>query len=492
VNRQQAASRRGRALAAGSLVAALALSGCASQIPPGKFIGDGPFGARSGAASNAANLGGPAGPQAGVAPGAGQGTTTGAGAGLGSGAAGGGPAGTGSSGGGSQSGGGALAGVRAGSCAGFTNGHGISDSAITVANASDVSGPISGLFTSAQQAAKAYAAYFNATSSVCGRKISVTNLDSQTNSIGDQDAATSACSGAFAMVGSMSAFDNGGSKTVTDCGIPDLRAITTTPERTASPVSFGTDSINSPQVTTAQYNYLKSTAGDAYLHAGIIYLDAGAAVPNAIADKKTAEAVGYKFAYEQAVAVTTFNYAPYAAKISSAGVKFLQYTGAYQYAIRLKQALDQQGVKLTFLMDSVAYDPAFVTSSGSSANGTYAFVNTALFEEAAGNPEMQLYLHWLHQVAPNGVPSFFGIYAWGAMKLFTQLAVQLGGRLSRSTLLDAIRGVHSYTASGLFTTQDVGGKKTPPCQAIIQLESGKWIRRGPSPYLCGPVVNTAR
>src|SRR5579885_1385731 len=142
-------------------------------------------------------------------------------------------------------------------------------------------------------------------------------------------------------------------------------------------------------------------------------------------------------------------------------------------------------------MDSDTYDPAFSASGGSAADGTYAFVNTALFEEAANNPEMQTYLKWLHVVAPGGVPSFFGVYAWGAMKLFTQLAVQLGGRLSRSSLLAAIRGVHGYTANGLFTAQDVGGKKTPPCQAMIQLEGGRWVRRGPSPYLCGPVVNTS-
>ena len=476
-------------LGAAVTVAVLLLSACASEVPPGKFVDR--FGAPPGTGSATGPAGAVAGPQGIGAPlGAGRSSAaTGAGA-AGS------TSGTGGNGGGSTGGSGnngsAVSGVRAGSCAGFTNTTGIDNSTITIANVSDVSGPVPGLFTSAQQAAKAYAAYFNSTSSICGRKLKVSNLDSQTNSIGDQDAATSACGSAFAMVGSMSAFDNGGAKTVTDCGIPDLRAITTTPERTASPVSFGTDSINSPQVTTAQYTYLKSAAGDAYLHAGIIYLDAGAAVPNAIADKKTAEAVGYKFAFDQAVSVTTFNYAPFAAQISNAGVKFLQYTGAYQYAIRLKQALDQQNVKVTFLMDSVAYDPAFVTSGGSAVNGTYAFVNTALFEESANNPEMQTYLHWLRQVAPNGVPSFFGIYAWGAMKLFTQLAVQLGGRLTRASLLDAIRGVHSYTGNGLFTTQDVGGKKTPPCQAMIQLEDGKWVRRGTSPYICGPVVDTSK
>lgn len=488
--------RRSRQLTFGAVCATalLIVSACASDVPPGKFIGDAGYGVRNGSAGPGGSNPQAAGPQGGGGPIGSSTATSGPGGSL---PGGGGSTGSAQSGGGGNGGGGggsggsAVSGVKAGSCAGFKNGDGISSDTITLANVSDVSGPVPGLFTSAQQAAKAYAAYFNSTSSVCGRKLKVVNLDSQTNSVGDQQAATSACSSAFAMVGSMSAFDDGGAQTVAGCGIPDLRAITTTPQREASPVTFGTDSINPPQVTTVQYTYLKSTAGDAYQHAGIIYLDAGAAIPNAIADKKTAEAVGYHFVYDQSVAVTTFNYASYAAQIANAGVKFLQYVGAYQYAIRLLQALQQQNVKVTFLMDSVAYDPAFIASGGSAVNGTYAFVNTALLEEASSNAEMQTYLKWLHQVAPSGVPSFFGIYAWGAMKLFTQLAVQLGGQLSRSTLLNAIKGVHDFNANHLFTDQDVGGKKTPPCQAMIQLENGKWVRRGTSPYICGPVVNTA-
>ena len=77
------------------------------------------------------------------------------------------------------------------------------------------------------------------------------------------------------------------------------------------------------------------------------------------------------------------------------------------------------------------------------------------------------------------------------MKLFAQLAVQLGGQLTRDSMLAAIRGVHAYTADGLFTTQDIGGKKTPNCQAIIQLQGGRWVRKSPYPYSCADVFDTS-
>jgi ABC-type branched-subunit amino acid transport system substrate-binding protein len=379
---------------------------------------------------------------------------------------------------------------RAGSCAGFKNTTGISDSAIKLANISDVSGPVPGLFTSAQQAAKAFAAYFNSTSSICGRKLSVVNYDSQTSSVGDQQAATQACSDTFAAVGSMGAFDSGGASTVARCGIPDLRAIITTPERVASPVTFAADSIDPPDVSTAQYRVLKQLTGNAYQHMAVLYLGAGAAVPNAIADKKTAEHVGFHVDYFQAIDVTTFNYSPFVSAMIQDHITFVQYVGAYQYAIKIKQAMDGQNFKPAFMMDSVAYDPAFVRSGGSAVNGTYAFVNTNLFEEASRSPELQTYLTWLQRVAPGAVPSFFGIYAWGAMRLFAQLALQLGGQLTRASMLDAIRATHIYDSNGLFTPGDPGGKNTPPCQAVIQLVNGAWVRKSPYPYSCYDVYAT--
>ena len=59
--------------------------------------------------------------------------------------------------------------TKAGSCNGFKNQTGITDKTITIANVSDISGPVPGIFESAQQATRAYAAYFNSTSDICGR-----------------------------------------------------------------------------------------------------------------------------------------------------------------------------------------------------------------------------------------------------------------------------------------------------------------------------------
>ena len=479
--------RRGRALAIASTCTVL-LAACGSQVSPNAFYfgpGGPGTGANSGGNQSAAAGASPSTPSNGQpcdrcrhrrsAPAAQRRAVDPRPTG--------GTASTGSSAGGRGTGGGpgAGAGIVAGSCAGFKNGTGITNSAITVANSSDVTGPIPGLFTSAQQAVKAYMAYFNSTTKVCGRKINVVNLDSQTSDTGNQQAETTACGEAFALVGSMSAYDDGGAQTGAQCGIPDLRAIAVNPGRADSPVSFGTDSLAISQVPTSPYEYIKNTQGDAYQHAALIYLNVGATTINGESFQKAEEAIGFKFVYSKAVAVTEFNYAPYVAAMVAKGVKYVQWVGNYQNAVQLKKAMDQQGFHPVFQMDSVAYDPGFAQQGGSDVNGTYSYIDTAMFEEAAKSPEMQLYLKWLNIVAPGAHPSFFGVFAWGAARLFTQEAIELGGKLSRTSLIAALRTVKNYTSNGLFAPMQVGAKTSPPCQTEIQLENGVWVRRTPVP-----------
>jgi ABC-type branched-subunit amino acid transport system substrate-binding protein len=408
-------------------------------------------------------------------------------AGSGNGSGGGGGSG-GSGGGGAQPG--ATAGVTAGNCAGFRNTSGIDDHTITVANVADLSGPVSGLFTSAQQAALAYQAYFNATSTICGRKIKVATYDSETSSTGDQQADLAACKSSFAMVGSVGAFDAGGVKTVNDCGIPDIRAIATSAERVHSAVTYGADSVDPHITPLIHYDLIKQMTGNAYKKAAMLYLNAGSSVVNALAYKKAMQDAGYDVVVTQPIDVADINYAPYAAKLKSNGVQLVQFEGTALYAVRLKRAMEQAGVKAALVMDSVAYDASFVAAAGGELNGMYSYVDTKLFEEASRTPELQLYLEWLHRVSPRAIPSFFGVFAWGAMRLFTQLAVQLGGQLTRKSLLTALSNTHSFSANGLFAPQDVGARSTSPCLSVIQLQNDRWVRRSPYPWSCGSNART--
>jgi ABC-type branched-subunit amino acid transport system substrate-binding protein len=371
------------------------------------------------------------------------------------------------------------------------NGTGITGDTITIANASDISGPVPGLFQSTQQATQAFAAYFNSTQNICGRKLKVLGLDSRTDTGGDQQAATQACQQAFAMIGSMSAFDQGGAKTVSDCGIPDLRASTVTPERLKSPVVFGTGSLRINLIPAAVPDYFKATYPDAASKAAFIWLNGGSGVVNAQSEIAGWQKRGFTWVYQQAVDVTEFNYSPYVVQMKQKGVRYVQYVGTYQSAVRLAQAMQQQGFKPdAFVLDPTGYEASYVKSGGAAVDGTKVWINSALFEEAGSNHEMQLYLKWLQQVAPGAPPSYFGLFGWSAARLFTEQALALGGKLNRQSLLTALANVHGWDGHGLFAQQDVGGRRTANCDAIIKLQGDKWVRESNGKFLCGDLVDT--
>ena len=414
----------------------------------------------------------------------GQGSTGGGGASAG-------PAGPDTSAGGGANTGGNAAPAQCQGTGGATD-TGVTANKIKIANASDISGPVQGLFQSAQQAVKAYVSYVNSTGGVCGRTLELLGLDSRTDSRGDQEATSQACSQAFALVGSMSAYDQGGAATQSGCGLPDLRAVTTTVQRQQVPTTFGVNSNKVNFQSSAVADYFKGKYGEAASKAAFLYLNSEVTKQNEASFVKAYTSRGFTFVYEQSIDIADFNYAPYVVQLKDRGVRYVQWLGSSQHAVRLLQAMKQQGYKPdAFVMDPVAYDVNFVRSAGAAADGVSVFTNTALLEEGGSNKEMQLYRSWLGRAAPGAVPDYFGFYAWGAAKLFVELAAKIGPNLTRKALLDAVRNVHDYTANGLFSPQDVGGKRTSKCWAFIRLQGGRWVREAPgSGFRCGELINT--
>jgi hypothetical protein len=120
--------------------------------------------------------------------------------------------------------------------------------------------------------------------------------------------------------------------------------------------------------------------------------------------------------------------------------------------------------------------------------GTHIWINSRLFSEESSIPEMQTYINWLHRVAPNAAPNYFGMFAWSAGRLFTQKALELGGKLTRASLLQALSKVDNWTGLGMFGPQHVGARVTGGCYGFITLQGNNWVREGPSPFSCEGTV----
>jgi ABC-type branched-subunit amino acid transport system substrate-binding protein len=380
-------------------------------------------------------------------------------------------------------GGAAAAGVKAGSCAGFKNQTGITDKTIQIGNSSDISGPVPGLFSSSQQATKAYVAYFNSTSSICGRKLALTNLDSRTDAGADQQAYQKLCESTFAAVGSMSAFDSGGAATAQSCGLPDIRSAAVTATRNACSTCFGAESSGSHEFSNSVPDFFVKNYRDASQKAAFLYLNAGAAAENGKTQQAVEAQRGMKFVYSSAIDVAEFNYGPYVQQMKDKGVRWVQFLGGYQQAVRLAQAMQAASFKPDiFLLDPTAYDAGFVKSGGSAVEGTVIFIMFTPFE--VNQAEVNRYKQWLQQVAPGANPTFFGLFSWSAAKLFVEQAVALGGQLTRASLVARLKGINNWTAGGAHGPMMIAGKHAPSCIRFLKLTGGTWKPLGSTSYTC--------
>jgi ABC-type branched-subunit amino acid transport system substrate-binding protein len=384
--------------------------------------------------------------------------------------------------GGTASGGGI--GAKVGSCDGFKNQTGITDKTITIGNSSDISGPVPGLFTGAQQATKAYVAYFNATSSICGRKLQLVTYDSRTDAGADQQGYQKICENSFAGVGSMSAFDSGGAATAQSCGLPDIRTASVTGARNDCNTCFGVQATGKGEYQNEVYDYWIRSHKDATQKAAFLYLNAGAAAENAKTQISVGTKRGMNWIYTAGIDVAAFDYGSYVQQMKSKGVQFVQFLGAYQQSARLAKAMQSAGFKPEVMMyDPSVYEPGFLTQGGSAVEGVNFFVNFTPLNES--QPELNLYKKWLQQVAPGAQPTFFGLFAWSAAKLFVEKSLELGGKLTRPSLVAAIKSVDGWTGGGAHSPMTVGAKHPPVCVRWMTVKGGAFVPSGDTRYTCG-------
>jgi ABC-type branched-subunit amino acid transport system substrate-binding protein len=379
---------------------------------------------------------------------------------------------------------------------------GVTKNEVRIATASDITGVQPGLFKSTHQAISAFTAMVNSQGGICGRAVKPKLLDTKADSTANAAAVREACDTQFALVGSMSAFDNGGASTGEDCGIPDLSAITVNPSRQLAKNVYAAFPQRPDKLATGTANYIKSKYPEAIKHAAMVYLNAGVTKANAYQRIEGYESVGFDFGgagrsrvYE--VQVLEANYSPFVQKMKDAGVQYVNMIANYQSIQKLLQAMEQnEFFPKVRDWDSVAYSPNFVKYNGrnfTAADGSLVFLTTATSEEAGSNPEMQLYMSWLNRVAPGAKPDFFGFYAWSAARLFQKLATEIGPRLTRKALFAAVKNVHHWTGNGIHVDHDVGGKLSSPCFLYLAIRSSRFQRIHPSSgFECGMggLVNT--
>jgi ABC-type branched-subunit amino acid transport system substrate-binding protein len=358
---------------------------------------------------------------------------------------------------------------------------GVTADAIKLATIYDGTGPQPGIFNSAYQATQAAAAYFNSQGGICGRQVKIDAIDDHTNT-GDNRAATQqACDQDFAIVGSMSAFDDGGPSVVEKCKIPDMPAVPVTPPHQLEKNIHAAYPNRPDYFIEANANYIKRLYPDAIKHSAILWLNASATRSNADARRRAYEAAGFHFDVKREVQITEPDYTPYVAEMRQYNVQYVTMVADYQSIARLLKAMQQQNwFPQVRDWDSVVYDPGFIEQAGPAADGSLFYLDTAMFEESSGNPELQLYEYWLNKTAPGSHPTYFGMYAWSAARLFEKAAIAVGGKLTRAALESELDSIHSWDDYGMHAIHDPGRELPSPCILRGKIQGGKFVRVYPS------------
>jgi hypothetical protein len=219
-----------------------------------------------------------------------------------------------------------------------------------------------------------------------------------------------------------------------------------------------------------------------------VYLNAGAS--KAIVDnwmKATTARLGYRWKKVILVDLTGVpNWNGYANQLKSAGIKFVT-TNLADFTPKMAAAFKQADYHPAYLSDGSVYGQKYLSGSdGAAMDGAYVWTQTSMIEEAGRVPEMALYQTWLKRTGGDA-PSYAGAEAWAAGVLFTKLAIELGGKLSRASMIQAAGKVRRFNANGIISTTDPGARTTARCFTIMRIDGKRFTRITPFPYTCGPL-----
>ena len=157
--------------------------------------------------------------------------------------------------------------------------------------------------------------------------------------------------------------------------------------------------------------------------------------------------------------------------------------------------MKQQGFKPdVFVRTRSIYDSDFVEQARRRGRGHVASSRTrAVRRGRRQRGDAALPVLARSRWSPAPTPNYFGLYAWSAARLFVERAVELGGKLTRKSLLDARARACTTGPPTACTAADVGRQGTAECWGFIQLNGGRWVPGRPAPdSCCGPLLDTVR
>jgi len=368
-------------------------------------------------------------------------------------------------------------------CNGATD-VGMTSNSVVLGNVSSTSGPVSGLFEGAPEGAQAFAAFLNSQGGLCGHNVRVQFADDSTNCQGNQNATEELASKVFAFVGSFSLEDGCGAKYLNaHTNVPDIH-VALAPEADSPPNHFDIET-GALGYATGPFAYYAKKLGSAVQSVGTLYANVGGAVPKQKAFEHAAQSVGWKFVYSRATDATETDWVGDFVTMCQRDKIKIFFTGAEnaQYAAKMVNDERQAGCPSSLInIIPIAYDQAFVADVGntSAIENLLGWNEYSLFfnaDEAAKIPELKLLQGWFAKANPGKPLNLYALFAWASGRLFQQAFQAAGAHVNRASLMEQLRKVNQFTASGIVAPMTPSDKKGGvKCYILWQVHGGKFSR----------------
>ena len=392
---------------------------------------------------------------------------------------------------------------------------GVTATQIKIAVEADVDNPfVPGLFQGVVDGVQGAARYLNSKAGgggLAGRKLVVDFIDSKLNPNQARNGVITACQNDFALVGTSALFlstvddevnckDQAGATT----GLPDIGAVVTGVPQSCSPVSFP---VNPPQLICSTKDQHPQTyygnQGDStyllkqhhnHLHGSFLSgNDTKDALRGATVLVDTAINAGIKS--DQTVTLSGRDpqsaYTPVINLMKNDNSNFSLTTMPLDNAVELRSEAQLQGLTSPNIVweCTTCYDKA-IAAHADVMDHTYLPMTYLPFEEASTNAMLANFVKYVGKTKANG----FSVFGWVATLAFAQAVnntVKQKGvnGLTRANLLDALKGLTSFDAGGMFRTVNIGQKIPGPCFLLEQYTGGKFTRiypRKAGTFDCAP------
>jgi ABC-type branched-subunit amino acid transport system substrate-binding protein len=357
---------------------------------------------------------------------------------------------------------------------------GITPNSVTVGNVSIISGPVPSLFQGASYGVKAYFDMINAKGGVYGRKLKVDAKDDAFSGAQNQTETQGAVNSDFAMVGSFSLFDGYGCKVLAaDPAVPDV-SVTLDPNAGALPNDFST----APTVLGASlgpFQYYKKHYPK-NLTIGAIVSDVSSAEKQFQGEMAAAQHVGYKQGYVDYINPLQKDFTTDVINMRNKGVNAVDLTAVdwQDAAIFVQNAATQNWHPGLIFSGGPVYAKQFISHAGGPAvaNGVMIGQGFPLYlgEDSSSVPAVNQFLKYTKQVNSSWVPDLYTLFGWASGQLFVQALQAAGPHPTRGAVIDQLKKITNFDASGMVSPSNPAAKKPSGCFVMATIKNGKYVR----------------